>query len=105
LARLHANKAGLLMVPDRPVDPLRGSTPLHINGSENDIRCASRCRISAGTRGDIGRNCRDAFLGLVRTCDKLGIAVRDYPGSRLKVAGHARIAPLDQYVRARTQPA
>ena len=33
LARLHANKAELLMVLDRP------ETPLHTNGSENDIRC------------------------------------------------------------------
>ena len=33
LARLHANKAELLMVLDRP------DIPLHTNGSENDIRC------------------------------------------------------------------
>src|SRR5450631_2015763 len=33
LKRLHANKAELLMVLDRP------ETPLHTNGSENDIRC------------------------------------------------------------------
>lgn len=33
LARLHANKAGLLMASDRP------ESPLHTNGSENDIRC------------------------------------------------------------------
>jgi hypothetical protein len=33
LARLHANKAELLMVLDRP------EIPLHTNGSENDIRC------------------------------------------------------------------
>ena len=39
LQRLHANKAELLMVLDHPVD--RFSTPLHTNGSENDIRCQS----------------------------------------------------------------
>jgi hypothetical protein len=33
LARLHANKAELLMVLERP------EIPLHTNGSENDIRC------------------------------------------------------------------
>ena len=33
LKRLHANKSELLMVLDRP------ETPLHTNGSENDIRC------------------------------------------------------------------
>ena len=86
LARLHANKAELLMVLDRP------EIPLHTNGSENDIRCyVTRRKISAGTRSDVGRDCRDAFLGLAKTCDKLGIAVWDYLGSRFKVAGHAII--------------
>ena len=100
LARLHANKAELLMVLDRP------ETPLHTNGSENDIRCyVTRRKVSAGTRSDVGRDCRDAFLGLVKTCDKLGIAVWDYLGSRLKVAGHMVIQPLDRYVRARFRPA
>jgi len=100
LARLHANKAELLMVLDRP------EIPLHTNGSENDIRCyVTRRKISAGTRSDGGRDCRDAFLGLAKTCDKLGIAVWDYLGSRLKVAGHAIIEPLDYYVRARLRPA
>jgi hypothetical protein len=100
LARLHANKAELLMVLDRP------EIPLHTNGSENDIRCqVTRRKVSAGTRSDIGRDCRDAFLSLIKTCDKLGIAVWDYLGSRLKVAGHAVIEPLDHYVRARLRPA
>ena len=58
-------------------------------------------KVSAGTRSDVGRDCRDAFLGLAKTCDKLGIAVWDYLGSRLRVAGHALVEPLDQYVRAR----
>jgi Transposase IS66 family len=100
LKRLHANKPELLMVLDRP------QTPLHTNGSENDIRCyVTRRKISAGTRSDIGRDCRDAFLGLAKTCDKLGIAVWDYLGSRLKVAGHIAIQPLDRYVRGRFRPA
>jgi len=100
LKRLHANKAELLMVLDRP------ETPLHTNGSENDIRCyVTRRKVSAGTRSDIGRDCRDAFLGLAKTCDKLGIAVWDYLGSRLKVAGHKLVQPLDRYVRWRFRPA
>jgi Transposase IS66 family len=99
LARLHANKAELLMVLDRP------EIPLHTNGSENDIRCyVTRRKVSAGTRSDIGRDCRDAFLSLAKTCDKLGIAIWDYLGSRLKVAGHAIVEPLDHYVRARLRP-
>jgi transposase IS66 family protein len=100
LARLHANKAELLMVLERP------EIPLHTNGSENDIRCyVTRRKVSAGTRSDIGRDCRDAFLSLIKTCDKLGIALWDYLGSQFKIAGHAIIEPLDHYVRARPRPA
>jgi hypothetical protein len=100
LARLHVNKDELLMVLDRP------EIPLHTNGSENDIRCyVTRRKVSAGTRSDIGRDCRDAFLSLAKTCDKLGIAVWDYLGSRFKMAGHALIEPLDHYVRAKIRPA
>jgi hypothetical protein len=100
LKRLHANKAELLMVLDRP------EIPLHTNGSENDIRChVTRRRISAGTRSDAGRDCRDAFLSLAKTCDKLGIAAWGYLGSRLKVAGAVIIEPLDHYIRARRRPA
>jgi len=97
---LHANKAELLMVLDRP------ETPLHTNGSENDIRCyVTRRTVSAGTRSDVGRDCRDAFLRLAKTCDKPGIAVWDYLGSTLNVAGHIVVQPLDRYVGARFRPA
>ena len=98
LARLHANKAELLTVLERP------EIPLHTNGSENDIRCyVTRRKVSAGTRSDAGRDSRDAFLRLATTCGKLGIPVWDYLGSRLKVAGQIVIEPLDYYVRRRTR--
>ena len=98
LKRLHANKAELPMVLDRP------EIPLHTNGSENDIRChVTRRKVSAGTRSAAGRDCRDAFLGLAKTCDKLGIAVWDYLGSRLGVAGQAVIHPLEHYVRSQAR--
>jgi hypothetical protein len=98
LARLHANKAELLMVLDRP------EIPLHTNGSENDIRCyVTRRKVSAGTRSDVGRDSRDAFLSLSKTCEKLEIPVWDYLGSRLKVAAHVVIDALDHYVRARVR--
>ena len=100
LARLHANKAELLMVLDRP------ETPLKTNGSENDIRCqVTRRKVSAGTRSDLGRDCRDAFLGLTKTCTKLGVAFWDYLGSRLRVPGQRVIQPLSDLVRCRGQPA
>jgi hypothetical protein len=98
LARLYANKVALLTVLERP------EIPLHTNGSENDIRCyVTRRKVSAGTRSDVGRDSRDAFLSLIKTCDKLRIPVWDYLGSRLKVAGHLMIATLDHYVRGRTR--
>ena len=100
MARLHANKTELLMVLERP------EIPLHTNGSENDIRCqVTRRKVSAGTRSDIGRDCRDAFLSLAKTCDKLGIALWDYLGSRFKIVGCAIIESLDIYVRTRLRPA
>jgi hypothetical protein len=100
LARLWANKAELLMVLERP------EIPLHTNGSENDIRCqVTRRKVSAGTRSDDGRNCRDAFLGLAKTCAKQGVAFWDYLGSRLSVPGHLVVPPLAELVRCRGQPA
>jgi hypothetical protein len=42
---------------------------------------------------------------LAKTCDKLGIALWDYLGSRLKVAGHIVIEPLNHYVRGQFRPA
>jgi hypothetical protein len=96
LARLHANKGELLMVLDRP------EIPLHTNGSENDIRCqVTKRKVSAGTRSDPGRDCRDAFLGLTKTCAKLGIAFWDYLGSRLKLPNHPDIPSLPLLVSHR----
>ena len=100
LARLRANKAELLMVLERP------EIPLHTNGSENDIRCqVTRRKVSAGTRSDAGRDCRDTFLGLAKTCAKNGVAFWDYLGSRLGVPSQPLIPPLPQLVRCRGQPA
>jgi hypothetical protein len=96
LKALPASKAELLMVRDRP------ETPPHNNGSEKDIPCyVTQRKVSAGTRGDVGRDCRDAFSGLAATCDKFRIALWDYLGSRFKMAGHIVVRPLDHYVRGR----
>ena len=96
LTRLHANKAELLMVLDRP------EIPLHTNGSENDIRCqVTKRKISGGTRSDAGRDCRDAFLGIAKTCTKLGITFWDYLGARLAIPGQPEIPYLPQIIRHR----
>jgi Transposase IS66 family len=100
LERLHANKAELLQVLDHP------DIPLHTNGSENDIRAqVTRRKVSGGTRSDMGRDCRDAFLGLAKTCAKLGLSFWDYLGARLGIIGQAAIPYLPDLVRERCQPA
>ena len=84
LARLHARKEELLLVLERP------EIPLHTNGSENDLRGhVIRRKISGGTHSEAGRTARDALLGLLKTCRKLG------------VPGAPAIAPLPELVRAR----
>src|SRR6478672_1343670 len=99
LARLHANKAELLMALRRP------EVPLHTNGSENDVRCqVTRRKISAGTRSDDGRDSRDAFLSLLKTCRKLRVSFWDYLGDRFGAAGAPAIPYLPDLVIARPVP-
>ncbi len=99
LARLQANKSELLRVLERP------EIPLHTNGSENDIRAqVTRRKVSGGTRSDTGRDCRDAFLGLAKTCAKLGLSFWDYLGARLAVPEQLAIPYLPQLVQSRCRP-
>ena len=99
LERLHANKAEPLRVLERP------EIPLHTNGSENDIRAqVTKRKVTGGTRSDMGRDCRDAFLGLARTCTKLGLSFWDYLGARLAVPDQTPILYLPDLVRSRCSP-
>jgi len=94
LARLRAQKDDLLAVLKHP------EIPLHTNGSENDIRCqVTRRKISAGTRSDAGRDARDAFLGLMKTCAKQAISFWDYLGDRLGVPEAPPIPRLAELIR------
>jgi hypothetical protein len=96
LKRLHANKDELLVVLDRP------EIPLHTNATENTIRdYVTKRKVSGGTRSDRGRDCRDAFLGLLKTCKKQGIKFWDYLGSRLKVPDAIEVPGLPALVKAR----
>jgi Transposase IS66 family len=93
LGRLHAQKKELLTVLKHP------EIPLHTNGSENDIRCqVTRRKISAGTRSDLGRDSRDAFLGLMKTCAKQAVSFWDYLGDRLGVPGAPAIPRLAELI-------
>lgn len=94
LQRLHAQKHDLLAVLERP------DIPLHTNGSENAIRGqAIRRKISGGTRSDLGRNCRDAFSSLMKTCAKQSISFWDYLANRLGVPGAPHVPPLADLIR------
>jgi hypothetical protein len=96
IARLKGLKAELLRVLERP------EIPLHTNGSENDIRaCVIKRKISGGTQSEAGRNCRDTFLGLAKTCAKLGVSFWDYLGHRLRVPGASIVPDLQNLVRTR----
>jgi len=99
LLRLHAQRHDMLRVLDHP------EIPLHTNGSENDIRCeVTKRKISGGTRSDTGRECRDAFLSLMKTCAKLGVSFWDYLGCRLNVPGADNIPSLPDLIHAQATP-
>lgn len=99
LARLYARKHELLRVLERP------EIPLHTNGSENDIRSlVTKRKVSGGTRSDTGRDCRDAFSGLSKTCKKLAISFWDFLGARLAVPTASNIPYLPELVTSRARP-
>src|SRR3954466_8233645 len=80
VARIRANKDELLLVLERP------EIPLHTNGSGNDIRSfVTKRKISGETRSAAGKQARDTFLSLLKTCAKLAVSFWDYLGARLKI--------------------
>lgn len=94
LARLHKNKAELLLVLERP------DVALHTNGSEGDIRDHVRKKkVSGGTRSDTGRQCRDTFSSLKKTCRKLGISFWRYLIDRISCSN--QISPLHHIIEQR----
>lgn len=92
LGRLHRRKSELLLVLKRP------DIPLHTNGSETDIRdYVKKRKVSGGTRSDLGRQCRDTFASLKKTCRKLGVSFWLYLLDRVSL-NHA-IPPLPTLIR------
>jgi len=79
LKQFTDHKAELLRVLEMP------ALPLHTNDAESDIReVVTRRKISGTTRHDLGRQARDTFIGLQKTCRKLGVSFWQYLTSRLK---------------------
>lgn len=97
LNRLRSKKKELLLVLERP------EIPLHTNGSENDIRTqVTKRKVSGGTRSDLGKECRDTFLSLLKTCHKHGLSFWDFLGHRLDVVGVPEVPKLSDLIRQRT---
>lgn len=95
LQRLYRNKAELLLVLDRP------EIPLHNNLSENDIReYVKKRKVSGSTRSDTGRQCRDTFISLKKTCRKLGISFWQYLEDR--ISHKNLILPLSQIIEQKS---
>ena len=78
LHQFSSHKYELLRVLDFP------QLPLHTNAAETDIReYVTRRKISGGTRHENGRQARDTFTSLKKTCRKLGLSFWQYLLSRI----------------------
>lgn len=94
---LQRNQAELLRVLERP------DLPIHNNRSETDLRdMVKKRQISAGTRSEVGRQCRDTFASLKKTCRKQGVSFWEYLKDR--VAGLNVIPSLADLIRRPATP-
>ena len=98
LTWFRTHKGELLQVLNYP------QFPLHNNEAETDIReYVTRRKISGGTRSDAGRRARDTFVGLKKTCRKLGVSFWQYLLSRLRT--DRQIPLLPDVIRAKAAAA
>ena len=82
LSGLAVIKKELLLVLTDP------RLPLHNNLSESQIReYVKRRKVSGGTRSTLGRQCRDTFASLKKTCRLYGLSFWDYLTDRLTGSG------------------
>jgi uncharacterized coiled-coil protein SlyX len=94
LNQIRNHKLELLQVLDCP------EFPLHNNAAETDIReYVTRRKISGGTRSELGKQARDTFVGLKKTCRKLGISFWNYLTSRL--SGSEQVRSLSELIRTK----
>ena len=94
LGGLEVVREELLRVLDDP------SLPLHNNFSESQIReHVKRRKISGGTRSNAGRQCRDTFASLKKTCRQHGLSFWDYLTDRLNGTDlFPKLADVIEYV-------
>jgi hypothetical protein len=90
LKGMSRHRAALLRVLERP------AIPLHTNLSEGHLRDYVKTRkISGGTRSELGRQARDTFASLKKTCRRLGVNFWAYLQDRVRGVGQVpRLAEL-----------
>lgn len=90
LKALGAHRASLLRVLDHP------EIPLHTNLSESHLRdYVKKRKISGSTRSELGRQARDTFASLKKTCRELGVNFWAYLQDRVRGVGQMpRLADL-----------
>ena len=97
LKEMRDHQADLLRVLERP------AVPLHNNAMESDIReYVKKRKISGGTRSSEGRQCRDTFASLKKTCRKLGVNFWSYLQDRVR--GLGQVTRLADLLRQRAAP-
>jgi Transposase IS66 family len=96
LKGMHAHRGALLRVLDRP------AVPLHTNLSEGHLRdYVKKRKISGGTRSELGREARDTFASLKKTCRELGVNFWAYLQDRVRGVG--RIPRLAELIRRKAE--
>jgi hypothetical protein len=93
---MRAHRASLLRVLDRP------AVPLHTNLSEGHLRdYVKKRKISGGTRSELGRQARDTFASLKKTCRRLEVNFWAYLQDRVRGVG--QIPRLAELIRRKAQ--
>jgi hypothetical protein len=96
LQGMRANRAALLRVLDRP------AVPLHTKLSEGHLRdYVKKRKISGGTRSELGRQARETFASLKKTCRRLG--VNFWADLQDRVRGVGRIPRLAVLIRQKAE--
>jgi Transposase IS66 family len=96
LKGMGAHRAALLRVLERP------EVPLHTNLSESHLRdYVKKRKISGGTRSELGREARDTFASLKKTCRELGVNFWAYLQDRVRGVG--QIPRLAELIRQRAE--
>jgi hypothetical protein len=96
LKGMRAHRASLLRVLDVP------EIPLHTNLSESHLRdYVKKRKISGGTRSELGRQARDTFASLKKTCRELGVNFWAYLQDRVRGVG--QIPRLAELIRRRAE--